>query len=189
MNLQKYIATKQHVLNRGVPPDSFLAALVEFGRTAPDEIFAQNANPADIYASVKGELGPFGSDLPLRRAAMLEVMRVHSGFESSWNPREGVDVTNRTSMAHIEGQETGAFQVSFDSLRLGSGALMPFAQAHGIETPRKFIDRMKADLPFALEYYARLVRVSTQWAGPLKRREAHPWLRRDAMAEFQSLIE
>jgi hypothetical protein len=162
--------------------------LVKFGRTAPDVIFAPNPNPADIYASVKGELGPFGNDLRLRRAAILEVMRVHAGFESSWNWREGVDVTNKTSLAHITGQEAGPFQVSFDSTWLDGKAMKAFAEAHGIGEPDDFIAKIKDDHALALEYYARLVRVSIAWAGPLKRREAHPWFRRDAMAEFQRLI-
>ena len=67
-----------------------------------------------------------------RRAALLEVMRVHAGFESSWDWNEGVDITNPHSVAHIEGQETGIFQVSFDSVLLGHNAMLPFAQAHGI---------------------------------------------------------
>ena len=56
---------------------------------------------------VAGVLGPFGNDMSLRRAAMLEVMRVHAGFESSLNWKEGVDRTNKTSMANVTGQETG----------------------------------------------------------------------------------
>ena len=72
-------ATKQKVLNRGIPPDSFLQELIAWGRTAPDEIFAPNQN-ADVYSNVVGVLGPW-QGLPHRRAAMLEVMRVLAGFE------------------------------------------------------------------------------------------------------------
>ena len=77
----KYIATKQRVLNRGVPPDAFLDELVAWGKEAPDEIFAPN-NHVDIYSSVVGVLGPW-QGIPHRRAVMLEVMRVLAGFESS----------------------------------------------------------------------------------------------------------
>jgi len=119
---------------------------------------------------------------------MLEIMRVHAGFESSWNWKEGVDVTNQASQLHTEGQETGIFQVSFDSTRLGDGAMKPFAAAHGIGTVGSFITEMKKDHKLALEYYARLVRVSIKWAGPLIRHEIDPWLSRPAVDEFQILL-
>ena len=123
-----------------------------------------------------------------RRAALLEVMRVHAGFESSWDWNEGVDITNPHSVAHIEGQETGIFQVSFDSVLLGHNAMLPFAQAHGIDTPASFIPKMKADHQLAMEYYARLVRVSVQWAGPIKRHEIDQWLKAVAVAVFEQLL-
>ncbi len=182
----KFIATKARVNNRGIPPDSFLTELVNWGRSAPDEIFAPNLAD-DIYNHVKDELGPWTSLLH-RRAAMLEVMRVHSGLESSWNWNEGVDKTNLTSMAHIAGQETGIFQVSFDSQWLNHAAMKPFAVAHGIETPEKFIPAMKLNHPLALEYYARLMRVNVKWAGPVLRREINVWLSRSSLNEFISLL-
>lgn len=211
-------AIKQLVLNRGIAPDSFLKTIVAWAKTAPDEIFAPNDNPADIYAVVKGSLGPWENDnrviaaqigvtedkaLPnhYRRAVMLEVMRVHAGFESSWNWNEGVDTTNRTSVANIAGQEAGIFQVSFDSTAIAHSSMLPFAGAHGIDTPQKFIPAMKADPMtgvlgeqppvthnLCLEYYARLVRVSVAWAGPIKRGEILPWLSRKAVTEFIILL-
>lgn len=181
-------ATKAHVANRGVPPDSFLTQLVEWGRSAPEEIFAPNESPRDIYATVKGILGPWQPS-PHRRAVMLEVMRVHAGFESSWNWNEGVDTTNHNSVAHIEGQETGAWQVSFDSTGLGNNAMLNnFAKERGIGTPQQFIGLMKRDHNLAMEYYARLIRVSVAWAGPIKRHEIDPWLQWDAVKEFQTLL-
>jgi hypothetical protein len=92
----RYVATKQHVFNRGVPPDDFLDQLVAWGKQASDEIFEKN-NVSDIYSSVKNTLGPW-RDLPHRRAAMLEVMRVLAGFESSWDWKEGRDNTNPASV-------------------------------------------------------------------------------------------
>ncbi len=179
-------ATKAHVLNRGVPPDSFLEQIVEWAKSAPEDIFLPNAN-ADVYSAIRPVLGPWSS-IEHRRAAMLEVMRVHGGFESSWNWNEGVDTTNQTSMSHLSGQETGLWQVSFDSTSLGNFAMRPFAEAHGIDIPAKFITEMKADHPLAIEYYARLLRVNVKWAGPILRHEIDRWLSRDAVAEFQSLL-
>jgi hypothetical protein len=177
------------VLNRGIPPASFIVELIAWGKAAPDEIFARNQTPADVYALTNTVLGPWGSDLKLRRAGMLEVMRVHAGIESSWNWRQGVDTTNRTSMRKIDGQETGAWQVSFDSTELHDGAMLPFAKLHDIDTPEKFISRMKTEHFLAMEYYARLVRVSIAWAGPLISRKILPELRTDALAEFKLALE
>src|SRR5438045_4416508 len=114
VNFMNFVATKSIVSNRGAPPTPFLTELVDWGRSAPDDVFAVNSSPDDIYAHVKSILGPWTS-ISYRKAAMLEVMRVHAGFESSWNWNEGVDETNSTSMANKTGQETGIFQVSFDS--------------------------------------------------------------------------
>src|SRR5580693_1899343 len=102
-----YVAAKQRVANRGVPPDSFLDELVAWGKTAPDEIFAPNSFK-DIYSSVFSTLGPWDG-LQHRRAVMLEVMRVLAGFESSWNWNEGRDVTNPTSVTS-DTIEAGAWQ-------------------------------------------------------------------------------
>ncbi len=182
-----FSATKLLVANRGTPPDEFLLELVEWGRIAPDEIFAPNANPSDIYADIKPLLGPWDSLLH-RRAAMLEVMRVHAGFESSWHWNEGVDHTNQTSMHNIDGQETGIFQVSFDSTYIADHAMRPFAIANGIGTVGSFIPQMKSNHRLALEYYGRLVRINIRWAGPLLRHEVDPWLSRDAVKEFEGLL-
>lgn len=95
---------------------------------------------------------------------------------------------NEASMANIAGQETGIFQVSFDSTGIADGAMKPFVFDRGIATPQTFIPAMKSNHPLALEYYARLVRVNVKWAGPIARGEINPWLSRDAMAEFEGLI-
>jgi hypothetical protein len=79
-------------------------------------------------------------DLQHRRAAMLEVMRVHAGFESSWNWKQGVDTTNRTSMRKIEGRKPARGKCR-STARLGDGAMLPFAQSCRIATPETFIPR------------------------------------------------
>lgn len=180
-------ATKASVLNRGQPSDEFLTELVTWGKGEPVETFTANPNPRDIYAYISPILGPW-EGLAHRRAAMLEAMRVHAGFESSWNWTEGVDTTNQHSVTHIEGQETGIFQVSYDSVFLGNDAMVPFAVVNGINTPGSFISTMKSNHTVAMQYYARLVRVSVQWAGPIIRHAIDPWLSKAAVAEFQNLL-
>src|SRR5258707_14478437 len=108
-------ATKQRVLNRGVPPDGFLNELVAWGRMAPDEIFAPNPH-ADVYSNVVGVLGPW-QDLRHRRAAMLEVMRVLAGFGSSQDWKAEVGTANPTSKTP-DTIAAGAPQVSQEAIAL-----------------------------------------------------------------------
>lgn len=188
-----FFATKARVSNRGVPPDSFLTELVEWGRKAPEEIFAPNNDPEDVFTRIAPILGPWTSRFH-RRCGLLELLRCLAGFESSWKWNEGVDTTNQTSMRNIEGRETGIFQVSFDSLRLDDSkntgddlhqCVMKYCGALDIH---KFLDLMKSNHTFALEYGARLLRNNFYWDGPVKRHEIDPWLSRASVAEFQTLL-
>lgn len=180
-------AAKAPVANRGSAPDKFLLELVTWGKSADSTIFEVNSIQDEIYTRVKLQLGPYKSSSH-RRAVLLEVMRVHAGFESSWNWNEGVDKTNRTSMANKTGQETGIFQVSFDSEAIGHGYMKPFCARNGIANVDDFISKMKADHQLALEYYARLIRVNVRWAGPVVRNEINPWLSLASVEELQSFL-
>lgn len=180
-----YGALKQHVFNRGVPPDAFLDELIAWGKAAREEIFAPNPY-SDIYSSVKNTLGPWeGNDH--RRAVMLEVMRVLAGFESSWNWTEGRDVTNPTSDTP-ETTEAGAWQVSANSMNFGSELKdLVMREAHSLDG-LQFQDAMKSNHPLAMEYIARLLRRTTHHNGPVLRHEIDHWLRRDAVDEFRALV-
>ncbi len=180
-----YTATKQKVANRGVPPDSFLDELVAWGRQAPDEIFAPNPND-DVYSSVVGTLGPW-QGLPHRRAAMLEVMRVLAGFESSWKWTEGRDTTNPTSVTP-DTIEAGAWQVSANSMNFGQELKDLVMAQVGTLDGTEFQKAMKENHPLAMEYIARLLRRTTHHNGPVLRHEIDPWLHRNAVAEFQALL-
>jgi hypothetical protein len=181
-----YAATKSRVANRGRPPDNFLRELVDWGRAAKDEIFAVNS-VADVYASLKPQLGPY-RDLPHRRAVMLEVLRVHAGFESSWNWDAGVHESKPEPNTERT-EEAGAFQCSCNSLGLGADLRTLFAaRSPGDTSCRAFIRVSKQEHVFAMEYNARLLRHTLQHHGPLKRREVNAWVRRDAVAEFEKLL-
>ncbi len=183
---------KSPVKDRGVPPDSFLTELVAWGKTAPDEIFEPNTETHDVMPLLRPLLGPW-QGLIHRRAAMLELLRCLAGFESSWNWSEGVDRANKTSMANIEGQETGIFQVSHDSLNLDkNGTLKAWLNTRlqtAVHDPREFIDAMKSYHTFALEYCARLLRVSYRWDGPILSGEINSSLSRAAVEEFQRQVK
>ena len=180
-----YTATKQHVANRGIPPDDFLDQLVGWGKKAADEIFAPN-DRSDVYSSVMNTLGPW-EGIPHRRAVMLEVMRVLGGFESSWNWNEGRDVTNATSVTP-ETIEAGAWQVSANAMHFGQELKDLVQTKVGTLDPIAFQKAMKKDHPLAMEFIARLLRRTTHHNGPVLRHEIDPWLRRDAVAEFQGLM-
>lgn len=200
----QFAATLKMVENRGRAPKTFLEELVTWGKKAPEEIFAPNNNLVEAYTVIKSSLatqeGFDGARTPLyrwesplhRRGALLELMRVHAGIESSWKWGEGVDKTNKTSMANKTGQETGIFQVSFNSEDLGHAAMKDFAKANGIDTVDAFIALMKTNHELALEYYARLVRINIAWAGPLLRHNndsVYPNLDRSSMREFMALLK
>lgn len=180
-------ALKFPVSNRGTPPDSFLQELIAWGKTAPDEIFALS-NRQDVYVSVRRELETH-NNLPHRRAVMLEVLRVLAGFESSWNWNEGVDRANQHSLHHLDGQETGIFQVSFNSTNFDLSLRDCVRRYCGSLNVKQFIDQMKKQHAFALEYAARLLRFTVRHNGPVLRKEINPWLRVAAVAEFEQALQ
>ena len=183
-------ATKARVEGRGIPPDAFLSELLTWLRKAPEEIFAPSTNPGDVYNVIAGDLGSFTTSVN-RKAAMGELLRCLGGFESSWRWNEGVDRTNRTSMSHIEGQETGIFQVSHDSVPLEKGGTTLrdcIVRYCGSNDVNAFIRTMKSNHEFAMEYCARLLRFSYQWDGPIKRGEINSSLNTDALKEFENLL-
>lgn len=183
------------VYNRGCAPVAFLTEMVNWAKTAPDEIFA--VNPLyDIYSKVKSELGPYPS-LLYRRAVMLEVMRVLAGFESSWDWKEGVD-TSRLGKDTPENSEAGAWQISYDA-RFLHMSLSDLLFKNKINNGVVFQQAMKFNHPLAMEFVARLMRYNTRHNGPLYKgderyairsslRDAkhsiYPWLKRSAVAEF-----
>lgn len=182
---RKFIACRQQVHNRGVAPEAFLNELVDWALAAPSEIFEKN-DKFDIYSSVVSQLGPWQSDTH-RKAVMLEVLRVLGGFESSWSWTEGVDVTNPTSNTPCT-EEAGIFQCSGNSMNF-SPSLKDLLLATGADgSCDSFRDTTKANHEFAIEYCARLLRFTINHHGPIKHGHIHPWLRRDAVAEFQAFL-
>src|SRR5438105_176217 len=93
MSNRTYIATRHPVsAQHTTAPTSFLDQLIDAIDPLPDDVFAENLLH-DIYAVMKGSLGPYSSLLH-RKAVMCEVLRVQAAFESDWNWNEGVDINN-----------------------------------------------------------------------------------------------
>lgn len=176
-----YQALKAKVKNRGRPPDAFLDELLAWGAGAPDDIFAPN-DRHDIYTSVRPVLGPWRDNLH-RRAAMLEVMRVLAGFESSWDWNEGRDVTNPTSVTATT-IEAGAWQVSANSMNFAPELKALVVSHAGSADGNAFQAAMKSNHLLAMEYVARLLRYTVNHHGPVKRHEIDPWLSKEAVEEI-----
>jgi len=186
----KFVKTRVKVLNRGIPPVKFLQELVEWGRTAAPEIFAdKKTEEKDVYASVKEQLGPF-KGIAHRKACMLEVMRVLAGFESSWEWNTGRDTTNPKEDS-ADTISAGPFQVSANSMRFGDD-LSDLVAPHNIRNSKRdgnaFQDLMKTNHDVAFNYISRLLRHTVRHNGPVKRSEINAWLSRDAAKEFQQLL-
>jgi len=169
-----------------VPPVQFLDELVDWALLAPDEIFLPNA-VFDIYSSVVTQLGPYGFTVH-RKAVMLEVLRVLSGWETMWDWNHGVHASKKTAKtSHTE--EAGAFQVSADSMDLTKG-LKDFARATlGATDDATFIAGTKSNHRFAIEYAARLLGVTVEHHGTILNKHIHPELRRAAVTEFRGHLE
>ena len=181
----QFVACRQKVHNRGVAPISFLTELIEWGRTADAGIFQRN-EIFDIYSSVVHQLGPWRGDLH-RRAAMLEVLRVLAGFESSWSWQAGRDMKNPNSNTPCT-EEAGIFQCSGDSMGYGPSLKRLLISCGGDGTCASFIAVSKSNHRFAIEYCARLLRITTKHHGPIKHGHVHSWLRRDAVDEIMRLL-
>ena len=180
-----FVACKAEVHNRGAAPDSFLDELVQWGQLASDDIFVPNARH-DIYAVTAERLGPWTT--PLRRkAAMLEVLRVLGGFESSWNWLEGRDENNEKSNTPCT-EEAGIFQCSGDSMGKDPSLKALVLKVAGATDCDTFRSVTKANHAFAIEYCARLLRVTTAHHGPIRDNDIQHWLRRNAMEEFEGFL-
>lgn len=180
-----FIACKSKVHNRGTPPEAFLNEIVDWAKEAPDEIFLPNQKH-DIYSNIVDDLGPW-RDLTYRKAAMLEVLRVLGGFESSWKWNEGRDASNPDSNTPCT-EEAGIFQCSGNSMAFDRSLKDLLLQATGKTDCATFKTETKSNHKFAIEYCARLIRFTVNHHGPIKHKKINPWLRRDAVAEFEDFL-
>ena len=163
------------------PPVSFLDELVDWAKKAPDVIFMPNAK-FDIYSSVRTQLGPYSGTFH-RKAVMLEVLRVLAGHESTWNWNQGVD-RDKKELNTPQNEEAGAFQCSWDSMG-NDISIKDFVQTtFGKTDEQTFITNSKTNHQFAIEYAARLLRVTVEHHGPIKHHHIHGNLQR---ARYRSL--
>jgi hypothetical protein len=68
--------------------------------------------------------------------------------------------------------------------------LKDFAQATlGATDDTTFIDGTKSNHRFAIEYAARLLRITVEHHGPILNRHIHPELKKAAVSEFRGYLE
>jgi hypothetical protein len=206
---------KNTKLSKDRPKMAFLDELVEWGRKAPMDIF-ESRGPDSVYHAVEQcRLGD-SQDPQVRRAIMLEVMRVLAGHESTWKWNQGVDHSNeRIEKKDAMTTEAGPWQVSANSMKramklqvlVAERAQIPtalVAMAFNDKAPKadhararevvgtRFQNAMKSNHTLAMEYVARYLSFTTSGHGPFKhkadRRSIYGNLSRDAVNEFLSLL-
>lgn len=190
------------VYNRGPAPIEFLDTLVSVIKSLPDEVFSdtyRSTTEPDVFEFLGYDSTVLVPNLTMRKAFICEVLRVLGGFESSWNWREGRDVTNPSSNT-LSTMEAGIFQCSANSMNFH-----PSLKECQIEAVKRFdpdrrmfprtldireifIELTKGHPPFAIEYCARLLRFTVRHHGPLVRQEIVPWLRPDCIQAFFELL-
>lgn len=172
------------VPGHGSAPVEFLDTLIDVIKSFPDEVFAPNSH-SDIYGVLAPVLGPW-TGLIHRRAAMCDALRCIGGFESGWRWTEGADTTAGPETP--EEEETGIFQVSFNSVGFNSSLRDCVQQYCDSVHPGPFIANMKSNPKFAVEYATRLLRFNTKWDGPINRRWVSKAVWKPAVAEFQTFL-
>lgn len=118
---------------------------------------------------------------------MLEVLRVLGGFESSWDWNAGVDTTNPNSNTPCT-EEAGIFQCSGNSMSFDHSLEELLLNITGKKDCKAFINTTKTNHKFAIEYCARLIRFTVNHHGPIKHKHINLWLRKDAVLEFENLL-
>lgn len=193
----KFEATLQPVVHGArsysdTPPTSFLHTLIEIVRELDDSIFASNSNPHDVFTSIFPVVQPWTGVkdsfewFQHRKAAMCEVLRVLGGFESTWNWKEGKDMSSKHEN-DADTMSAGLWQISYDSRSHGDD-LNALIQRWGIHDGMDFQWIMKNKVSFAIEYAIRLFRHTTHHNGPLLRHEVDEQMSRAAIDEFKHLL-
>jgi hypothetical protein len=113
-------------------------------------------------------------------------MRVIAGFESAFGWNCGADKTAGPETPLQE--ETGAWQVSANSMALDP-SLRAFVIAElGTDHPATFITACKSNHRFVVHYVALLLRISTRWDGPINEGWVTEAVWPPAVAEFRTFF-
>lgn len=178
------------VHNRGAPKRDVVAEIIKWAKRADDSVFTVN-DRYDIYSSVAPQLGPWKS-LQHRKAAMVNVLIVLAGFESSWRWNAGIDTTNASSYKNKCNEEAGLLQASGNSLNFGQPLKDLFNYhckgAAGRTVCEKFITCSKTSHQYVIGHTAQLLRYTTKHHGPVLRKEINKWLSRECVTQIEGML-
>ena len=172
--------------DRGSPPVEFLTEFVTLLRKMPDSLYAPNQERYDIFDDIACTLGPWLSPLH-RKASLAEVLRVLSGFESSWNWNCGADSTNETETDPYNAS-AGMWQVAANSQYQRHDLQALIKQYVSSKDYGDFQKSMKEDHEFALLYTTAFLRHTYRANGPIVSGKILPCLSRDAVKEFMGML-
>lgn len=176
--------------NQGKIPTSVLNNIIDFVRSAPDQVFEKN-NEQDIYWLFAKTLGPI-TTLKQRRAVMADTQIVLGALESSWGYGVGRDPATPASKPCNE-YEAGMFQVSSNSMAFGNGQLTTLFKAAcgpymSLGTCQAFQKCTKEEPAFAHSYVGLLLRYTINHHGPIKRGNVGRLLSKSCQNEIEAIL-
>jgi hypothetical protein len=185
------VSTCQYkVHNRGTIPKWFIDDVIAVANKTPDWVFAENSND-DIYSSIKPQLGPWKS-LRHRKAAMVNVVLVAAGFESSWD--YGADRDKSASNTSSCTREVGILQSSGNSNHF-SKSLGAYQQevcnstaCDGFRACSK-APNANFQKEFPVGHFMRLVRFTIKHHGPLASKKINPWLKKSCVSAIEKKLK
>lgn len=178
------------VYNRGAPPVAFIDELVLWAKFAGDDVFMPN-DSNDIYAKYAPVLGPWTS-LPQRKAGMMEMLRVLAGYEVAGHGRpEPTRIILITARQQPRRGSSRCRRTRWPLATLKTRLFAFWQHRSG-----RFYPGDETDTFFALDYAARLLRLTINANGPVlhddlasgDKKYLHHWLSPSAMNEFMALI-
>ncbi len=177
------------VHNRGKIPAWFVEDVIAVAKATPDVVFAPNSN-YDIYSSIAPQLGPW-RDLKHRKAAMVNVVLVAAGYESSWDYSEGRDMSANNTSSCTE--EAGILQSSGNSNYFSKTLGAYQQQVCGGTSCDNFRACSKSGnstfkKEFPVGHFMRLVRFTIKHHGPLVRKEVNPWLSKACVSAIEKRL-
>lgn len=177
--------------NQGKIKPEVLNNIIDFVRSAPDEVFEKN-NEQDLYWLLSKSMGPI-TTLKQRRAVMADTQIVLGALESSWRYGIGIDPATSTSKPCDE-WEAGMFQCSSNTLaNFGKGKLTALFKAAcgnymSLGTCKAFQKCTKEEPAFAHSYVALLLRYTTRHHGPLLRGNVAKYMSKSCQNEIEAIL-
>lgn len=176
--------------NQGKIKTEVLNNIIDFVRSAPDQVFEKNEEQ-DLYWLLAKTMGPI-TTIKQRRAVMADTQIVLGALESSWRYGIGIDPATSTSKPCDE-WEAGMFQCSSNSMAFGKGKLTALFKAAcgdylSLGNCKGFQKCTKEEPAFAHSYVALLLRYTTRHHGPLLRGNVARYMSKSCQNEIEGIL-